>query len=88
MATAMATATAWDWLKTPYLRRSSLRDVETAVRRQQLAGPELAGRRQALVDVLYGLLNDPTLRPREMVRIGRILAVMGGQNLDRATTAG
>lgn len=77
----MTDADAFEWLKNPRGRRSSLVGVHTAVRRGWLAGDEMAGRRKALVDALVGLLDDPTLRPNEEIRIIRIFQAMlsGGE---------
>jgi hypothetical protein len=73
-----STMDAFSWLRDPWNRRSALATVHTAVRRGWLDGPEMAGRRSALVDALVGLMDDPTVRPAETLRIARIFAAMQG----------
>ena len=75
-ASAEKTAGPFEWLKNPRGRRSALANVHTAVRRGWLAGDEVADRRAALVDALFELDADPTLRPRERIRILRIVLAM------------
>lgn len=69
---------SFEWLKEPRGRRSALATIHKAVRAGWMDGPEMAGRRAALVDALVGLMDDPTVRPREAFRIVRIFAAMAG----------
>lgn len=74
----MDATVAFEWLKNPRGRRSALATIHQAVRRGWLAGSEMVERRSALVAALVELERDPTLRPREFIRIGRIFAMMMG----------
>lgn len=64
------------WLTNPRGRRGSLALVHTAVRRGWLSGPGLADRRAELVRRLAELAADPATRPREVIRLNRILMAM------------
>jgi hypothetical protein len=84
-ATATATTTAkrplpvprLHWLRLPYLRRSNLKELETAIRagRVRADDPELG--------VLTELATDPTLKGRETMRVARIVAEIERQSLAR-----
>jgi len=75
----------FDWLADPRCRRSALRDVQAAVRRGWFDGPGpiLVERRAALLAVLGALLDDPSLRPLEFLRLSRIFTTMGMRDLER-----
>lgn len=80
--TAMARWEPFDWLASPYCRRSALRDVEKAIRAGRLDGPENAARREALCRRLTALMDDPALKPRELFRLVRIMVAIDGRILD------
>jgi hypothetical protein len=71
----MQTRHRFDWLLSPYLRRSGLRELESAIRsgRVDARDPDLA--------VLAELAADPMLGGRERVRVMRCLAACGWQDL-------
>ncbi len=79
----MAPQNRFDWLKTNHLRRSGLRDIEAAVRAGRLSGDAMADRRAELVAALRELLQDPELRQRESIRIGRIFTAFSEQDLQQ-----
>ena len=70
----------FDWLDNPRRRRGALVAVRMAVRRGWLDGPDLAERRAALVARLAALAEDPTLGPRELLAVFRIITAMGEAN--------
>ncbi len=71
----------YEWIRDGYRRRSALRDVESAIRRGWLDGPDQADRRRALCEAVADLVADPATREREILRLGRIVALMGERSL-------
>jgi hypothetical protein len=67
----------FDWLRTPYLRRSGLRDLESALRSGRVRSDEPG------LAVLTELARDETLTGREHARVSRCLSACGEQDQDR-----
>jgi hypothetical protein len=67
----------FDWLRSPYLRRSGLRELESALRSGRVRSDDPG------LGVLTELAEDPTLGGRERVRVWRCVTACCEQDQDR-----
>jgi hypothetical protein len=61
--------------------RGVLRDLESAIRKGQLAGPKNADLRLRLVKAIEVLVEAPSLPPKVLVRVAKVTAAMIEANL-------
>jgi hypothetical protein len=74
----------FDWLAEHGSRRGAFQMIRSAIARGWLdgSGPELAARRDRLVEALSDLVKDPSITAREFIQIARIFGAMDRRNLE------